>query len=56
MNVLKRWKIARINAQIARMEREEAETKRHLHYLTFNALPALREQRNRLIFPHGNLY
>ena len=48
--------MARLNGQIARMEREEAAVKQHLHYLTFKALPALREQRNRLTFPHVNLY
>lgn len=56
MKLLKKWKIARLNERIARMEREESAVKQQLDYLTYKALPALREQRNRLTFPAINLF
>ena len=49
--MFKNFKLRRLNEQIARMEREEAATKAHLDYLTYKALPALREKRNRMTFP-----
>ena len=52
----KKFKVKRLNEQIARLEREEAATKAHLDHLTFKALPELREKRNRLIKPGVEMF
>lgn len=56
MKLIKYLQLKRLNEQIARLEREEAATKARLDYLTFKALPALREKRNRMTFPAVNLF